>query len=269
MTSLKINQFGQIQPLKSIILLIFFLSTNFCFGQAKIINEIKTYNDQGNYQNSLKQIIKYRDKDNDTLNYNYLICLADYYCISNNSEYNPLKAISIINNISCEKITPEYLGIFFKDNQECIRVIKEKKDKYVGLYFEAIYKSNDIDSLKSFNKEFSSYTEMTSKISVKIITIKFNLAKRSNSKDELMKFQNEFPNSQYEQDVLTLIEELDYSKAISLNTIESYSLYLKSYPKSNKYELIQSKLADLSWEQCLQINTKETFQSFINNFPNS
>ena len=269
MTSFKINQFRQIQPLKSIILLVFFFSINFCFGQAKIINEIKTYNDEGNYQKSLKQIIKYRDKDNDTLNYNYLICQADYYCISNNTEYNPFKAISIINNISCEKITPEYLGIFFKDNQECIRVIKEKKDKYVGLYFEAIYKSNDIDSLKSFNKEFSSYTEMTSKISVKIITIKFNLAKRSNSKDELMKFQNEFPSSQYEQDVLTLIEELDYSKAISLNTIESYSLYLKSYPKSNKYELIQSKLADLSWEQCLQINTKETFQRFINNFPNS
>jgi hypothetical protein len=269
MTSFKINQFRQIQPLKSNILLVLFFSINFCFGQAKIINEIKTYNDEGNYQKSLKQIIKYRDKDNDTLNYNYLICQADYYCISNNTEYNPFKAISIINNISCEKITPEYLGIFFKDNQECTSVIKEKKDKYVGLYFEAIYKSNDIDSLKSFNKEFSSYTEMTSKISVKIITIKFNLAKRSNSKDELMKFQNEFPSSQYEQDVLTLIEELDYSKAISLNTIESYSLYLKSYPKSNKYELIQSKLADLSWEQCLQINTKETFQRFINNFPNS
>jgi hypothetical protein len=110
---------------------------------------------------------------------------------------------------------------------------------------------------------------MADKISEKVISIKFDIAKRSNSKDELIKFQNEFPISPYQQEVFNLIEELDYSKAISLNTIDSYSSYLKSYPKSNKSTFIQSKLELLSWEKCLQINTKESFQTFINDFPNS
>jgi len=258
-----------IKIIKSLIVLNLVLSFNLVSAQNKILNEIKTYSEEGNYQKAQRQINKYKEKNGDTLNVNYLICLADYYCISNNNEYNPYKAISTINNIRCEKITPDCIGIFFKINEECSGVIKGKKDKYVGLYFEIIYKSNDIDSLKSFNKEFASYTEMTSKNTQKIITIKFNLAKQSNSKQELLKFINEFPESPYVQDANNIIEEIDYNNSISLNTIESYSSFLKSYPKSNKYVLIQSKLEGLSWEQCLQINTKEVFQRFISNFSNS
>lgn len=104
-----------------------FFSCSFILAQNKILNEIKSYNEEGNFLKAFKQITKYKDKKEDTVNINYLICLSDYYCISNNTQYNPYKAISIINNVSCEKITAEHLGIYFKNNQECTRIIIEKK----------------------------------------------------------------------------------------------------------------------------------------------
>lgn len=212
----------------------FVFISNFGFSQNKILNNIKTYNEEGNYQKSLKQILKYKDKNYDTLNCNYLICLSDYYSIVNNNEYNPLKAFLILNNLKCEKVISENFGIFFKDIQECNSEIKSKRDKYINLYYNIVIKSNNLDSLKSFKKEFENYNELTNKISQKIITV---------------------------------VEQIDYDNAIKLNTIESYLYFLKFYSKSSKAPLIRSNLENLSWEKCLQTNTKESYQSFIRNFP--
>lgn len=269
MTSYKIKQFRQIPPFKSLILLVFVFSINFCFGQDKIINKIKSYNEEGNYQKSVEQIKKYQDKKNDTLNYNYLIALADYYCITENNKYNPFKAISIVKDINCEKITAENLGIYFKDNQDCNLVLKNKNDIYVGLYFEIIHKSNDLDSLKSFYTDFKSYTEYKDKIYQKITLIRFNNAKQSNSKSELLEFQKEFANTSFASEAAVLIEEIDYESATSANTIESYASFLKNYPQTNKRNKILSKLEALKWQECVTINTKTSYQTFINEFPNS
>lgn len=269
MTSNKIKQFLKIPPFESLILLVFIFSINFCFGQNKIITKIKSYNEEANYRLSVKQIKKYQDKKYDTLNYNYLIALADYYCIPKNNEYSPYKAISIVKDINCEKITPEISGIYFKDKQDCNLVLKNLVDKYVGLYFEIVYKSNNLDSLKSFYTDFKSYTEYKDKIYQKIALIRFNNAKQSNSKSELLEFQIEFANTPFASEATALIEEIDYESATSANTIESYTGFLKNYPQTNKRNTIQSKLEALKWQECVTINTKKSYQSFINEFPNS
>ena len=269
MTSYKIKQFRQIPPFKSLILLVFVFSINFCFGQDKIINEIKSYNEEGNYQKSVKQIKKYQDKKYDTLNYNYLIALADYYCIPKNNEYSPFKAISILKDINCAKISAEILGIYFKDNQDCNLVLKNKNDRYVSLYFEIIYNSNDLDTLKSFYTDFKSYKEYKDKIYQKIALISFNKAKQTNSKSELLKFQKEFANTSFAAEAIALIEEIDYESAKSTNTIESYSVFLKNYPQTNKRDIILPKLEALKWQESVTLNTKNSFQTFINDFPNS
>ena len=119
--------------LKHLLILFFVYSFNIGFGQTNILNKINTYNEKGDYQKSLKQIKKYIDEKHDTLNCYYLICLADYYCIPNSNEYNPVKSNSIIDNINCEKLNAEPLGISFKNKQECLHLIKAKKDKYKGV----------------------------------------------------------------------------------------------------------------------------------------
>ena len=269
MTSYKIKQFLKIPPFKSLILLVFVFSINFCFGQDKIINKIKFSNEEGNYQQSVKQIKKYQDKKYDTLNYNYLIALADYYCIPKNNEYSPFKAISIVKDINCAKITTEILGIYFKDNQDCNLVLKNLVDRYVGLYFEIVYKSNNLDSLRSFYTDFKGYTEYKDKIYQKIALIRFNNAKQSNSKSELLEFQIEFANTSFASEATVLIEEIDYESATSANTIESYTGFLKNYPQTNKRNKILPKLEALKWQECVTINTKTSYQTFINEFPNS
>jgi TolA-binding protein len=269
MTSYKIKQFRQIPPFKSLILLVFVFSINFCFGQDKIINEIKSYNEEGNYQKSVKQIKKYQDKKYDTLNYNYLIALADYYCIPKNNEYSPFKAISIVKDINCAKISAEILGIYFKDNQDCNLVLKNKNDRYVSLYFEIIYNSNDLDTLKSFYTDFKSYSEYKNKVYQKIALISFNKAKQTNSKSELLNFQRDYSNTSFASEATVLIEAIDYESATSSNSIESYTAFLKNYPQTNKRNIILSKLEALKWQECVTLNTKNSFQTFINDFPNS
>ena len=269
MTNNKINQFRKIPPFNSIILLVFVFSINFCFGQDKIINKIKTYNDEGNYQKAIKQIKKYQDKKYDTLNYNYLISLADYYCIPKNTEYSPFKAISIVKDINCAKVSAEILGIYFKDNQDCNLVLKNKNDRYVSLYFEIIYNSNDLDTLKSFYTDFKSYSEYKNKVYQKIALISFNKAKQTNSKSELLNFQRDYSNTSFASEAAVLIEEIDYESATSTNTIESYTGFLKNYPKTNKRNKILPKLEALKWQECVTLNTKTSYQTFINDFPNS
>jgi hypothetical protein len=61
---------------------LFVLITNPSFSQKKILKEIKTFNETGDYQNSFKYIGKYKEKY-DTFNLSYLICVADYYSIKN------------------------------------------------------------------------------------------------------------------------------------------------------------------------------------------
>jgi len=269
MTNNKINQFRQIPPFKSLLLLVFVFSINFCFAQDKIIKEIKTYNEEGNYQKAVKQIKKYQDKKYDTLNCNYLISLADYYCIPQNNEYSPFKAISIVKDINCAKIASESQSIYFKDNQDWNAIIKGKKDKYVGLYFEIIYNSNDLDSLKSFYTDFKSYNEYKDKVYQKIALISFNKAKQSNSKSELLKFQKEFANTSFASEAKILIEAIDYDIATSTNSIESYTAFLKNHPQTIKRNIILSKLETLKWQECVTLNTQISYQTFINDFPQS
>jgi hypothetical protein len=47
------SQFRQSLSLNNLILLVFFLSVNFCFGQKKLVNQIKVYNKEANYEKSL------------------------------------------------------------------------------------------------------------------------------------------------------------------------------------------------------------------------
>lgn len=264
-----INQLRQIVAFKNLILLVFVFSINFCFAQDKIINNIKTYNEEGNYRKAVALIEKYQEKKYDKLNYNYLISLADYYCIPGNNEYNPFKAISLVKDINCEKISNEILGIYFKEIQDCNLVLKNKNDRYVSLYFEIIYNSNDIDSLKSFYTDFKSYNEYSDQVFQKIALISFNKAKQSNSKSELLKFQEEFENTPFASEAKSLIEVIDYESAISTNTIESYTGFLKNYPQTNKRDKILPLLEALKWQECVSLNTKTSYQTFINEFPNS
>lgn len=256
-------------PLIRLILLAYFSGSSLCFSQNKIIEKIQILNNSGNYQESLKQILKYRDKDFDTSSSNYLLSYADYYCIDQNPEYDPYKAIWLINKINCEQILSESSEYYFKNSQECLTLVKAKKDTYVKLYYESVLKSNNIRVLKSFAEEFSSYTALSSRISDRIAEIIFLNAKNSKSKDALNKFKNEFPNSYYVYEALSIIEELDYKTAVASNTIESYTLFLKTYPRSTFNVIITSNLEPLAWEKSLMTNTKESFLSFIKDFPNS
>ena len=256
-------------PLIRLILLAYFSGSSLCFSQIKIIEKIQILNNSGNYQESLKQILKYRDKDFDTSSSNYLLSCADYYCIDQNPEYNPYKAIWLINKINCEQILSESSEYYFKNSQECLTLVKAKKDTYVRLYYESVLKSNNLRILKSFTEEFSSYKVLSSQISDRIAEIIFLNAKNSKSRDALIKFKNEFPNSYYVYEAISIIEELDYKTAVASNTIESYTLFLKTYPRSTFNVIITSNLEPLAWEKSLMTNTKESFLSFIKDFPNS
>ena len=262
-------KFSHHQPLIRLILLAYFSGSSLCFSQNKIIEKIKILNNSGNYQESLKQILKYRDKDFDTSSSNYLLSCADYYCIDQNPEYNPYKAICLINKINCEQILSESSENHFQNSQECLTLVKAKKDTYVKLYYETVLKSSNTRVLKSFAEEFSTYTVLASRISDRIAEIKFLNAKDSKSKDELIKFNIEFPNSYYVHEALSLIEELDYKTAVASNTIESYTLFLTTYPRSTFNVIIKSNLENLSWQKSLMTNTKGSFLSFIKDFPNS
>lgn len=244
---------------------------NIC-AQNGLIKDFKSANEKNDFIKAEKVISKYLERKYDTLNVNYRISLADFFSMELNNQFNPIKSCKLLNEITCNDFTVKDLGIYIKGTTDCEIFLQTRKDLYAKLYFDIVYKSQNIDSLRHFIlffKNTKSYLNYTDTITEKLSGFEFEYCKTTKSKSNLIQFIKEFPKSSHCLIAKNLIEEIDYNNSLSENSLKAYNSFLSTYPNTNKKDIILSKIEELSYIQALKENSIKSYNKFIESYPTS
>jgi hypothetical protein len=251
------------------IMQLFFILSNSLSGQDKILSLLKKSNEDGDYQKSREKIALYKSKNYDTTKFDFLVSLADYHSIFNNTEYDPFRSLTIVNNINCENIFYDRESLYFEGDKTCSVFLEYRKEIFSAKCIEVIKKTDDIKTLESFKRSYIVTIQVRDNIDEKLIGIHFNSAKISNSKEKLLKFIGDYPSSIFENEAKKIIEDLDYLVVCKNNTKESYISFLSAYPNSQYFLTIKDKLEKIEFDNTLAVGTLAAFSVFINAYPGS
>ena len=125
------------------IMQLFFILSNSLSGQDKILSLLKKSNEDGDYQKSREKIALYKSKNHDTTKFDFLVSLADYHSIFNNTEYDPFRSLTIVNNINCENIIYDRESLFIGGDKTCSVFLEDRKEIFSAKCIEVIKKTDD------------------------------------------------------------------------------------------------------------------------------
>ena len=140
---------------------------------------------------------------------------------------------------------------------------------------------NKYGNAAKFNSEAN---KILKRLEAQEIEKAFNIAKKQNDKNVLLKFIENYPNSEYEQQALDEVEKLEWVETEQANNEQTTEQYIQKYDRKGKYtakaeqkleNLIQKRIAEEKkkvkdeFDGLLAKKDIKGLERFINKFPDS
>jgi len=97
----------------------------------------------------------------------------------------------------------------------------------------------------------------------------WSFLKQERELDEINQFLNDFPNLDFQSEVILLRDELVYSKIQNSSNEEDFRNFISYYPTSIFSNKAQQKIEELAFDRAQSKNTVEDYTSFIQLYPTS
>ena len=215
----------------SLLIILLFLFSTTVFSQKKEITSIAKEIQGENYQEAQK--------------------LLDLYKTTNGSDAAYL--FFLVKNKTAQPILKG-------DVKTCITQLQESEKTYNSL--------NEKDRAHYCKK--LSFCQNSYVNSIKDASkLYWNFLKQERELDEINQFLNDFPNLDFQSEVILLRDELVYSKIQNSSKEEDFRNFISYYPASIFSNKAQQKIEELAFGRAQTKNTREEYAYFIQLYPNS
>ena len=275
------------------------------FGQEKYLSKAKKEIDRGNFDDTNEYLKKYREKSEETPEYNYIVSLLKerkamslyeyeeayillresykgfvYYpedvkkdfCKSFNfCDTTCVNRMATLESIIYERYrisrSIEKMNEFILKFPEC-QFYNDAIDYRDSLAYEQVEKVNSIEAFKTFIDTYPN-SKLVYNAKDNIQSMAFQIAKTTNTIESYQQFIREYPKSFQAEKAKQKIIEFEYNNAVMKNSIDGYKNFLSKYPNSTYNKEIKIYLEDLEWNDADRSGTISAYQNFIINYPNS
>jgi len=119
------------------------------------------------------------------------------------------------------------------------------------LYWNAVQKDRNLEEINLFLTEFPNQDFQSEVIQLRD-ELAYSRIQNSSSEDDFKQYISKYPSSAFKNKAQQKLEELAYAAANVKNTIGDYKVFIQLYPNSSFVSKAQEKILDLEWK-----NTKE------------
>ena len=112
----------------------------------------------------------------------------------------------------------------------------------------------------------SAYTKQARE---KLYFLRFERARKFNTKEALTLFLRDYPHSPYTKEAQKIIRGWRFQEAILLNADDIYERFIQDYPKGPMAEEAKNRLHELRFLKAQALDTLQDYESFMNRFPES
>ena len=132
-------------------------------------------------------------------------------------------------------------------------------------------KAQKINTIESYQEFLINYpkTEYSEDAMSKLVELEFTKAKMINTINGYKYFLEKYGENKYKKQATIKLIEREFKNAVQQNTIIAYENFLQNYPQSTFSNYIYEKMEPLLWKEAEKTNTIESYNSFLSKFPNS
>ena len=215
----------------SLFVLLFVLASSSIFSQKKDILKISKNISEGDYVDAQKELDEYKNENGEDAAYLYFLV--------KNKIAQPIQKTELKN---------------------CIALLKESQRTFFSI----------TDGDREFFCKKIEFCESSSINSHRDVTkMYWNAIRVDRNLDEVTQFLNDFPNQEFQSEIIQLRDELAYSSIQNSSNEEDFKNYLSKYPSSVFKGKAQQRLEELAYAAALSKNTIGEFKLFVQGYPNS
>lgn len=281
------------------------LPTEKAVGQEKYLSKAKKEIDKSSFDEANEYLKKYREKSEETPEYNYIVSLLKerkamslyeyeeayillkesykgfiYYpeeikkdfCKSFNfCDTTCVNRMAALESIIYERYriarSIEKMNEFILKFPEC-QFYNDAVDYRDSLAYEQVEKTNTIESYKNFIDTYPD-SKLVYNARDNVHSKAFEIAKTTNTIEAYQQFIKDYPKSFQVEKAKQKITDIEYQNTIVINTIEGYKSFLKKHPNSSYTKEIKIFVEDLEWKDADRSGSISAYQNFITTYPNS
>ena len=242
-----------------ILSLLFFFTT--AIAQKKDISKISKNTAQGKYAEAQKQLDEYKAENGQDAAYLFFLV--------QNKIAQPLEKLELKTCVSqLQESARTFNSLNEKDREYyckklafCETSSANSLKDVLKLYWNTLQKERNLEEIKQFLSEFPNQDFQSEVIQLRD-ELAFSSIQNSTNEDDFKSYISKYPSSAFKNKAQQKLEELAYAAADSKNTVGEFKVFIQLYPNSTLVSKAQEKILDLEWKSTKEGNDLAMLRKF-------